>query len=164
MGNILETNGSCPYCGKRISGYDPRVRKYGSPLIRCGSCSQAYLDRRFTEIEAEGARAEDLTTSTGIKAMILGLAAIAVCGSFTLYTVKVRDYYSLKMVVCIILGAVVFIAGLVDMIQVKSGARSKKLDKYRQESRMRLQDPDYAQALVELGYDVPLEYRKRENQ
>ncbi|MBQ8960954.1 MAG: hypothetical protein IJ071_07035 [Ruminococcus sp.] len=160
MGKILETSGSCPYCGRRISGYDPRIRKYGSPLIKCTACGQTYLDRRFTEIEAEGARAEDLTAGTGVKAMLLGIAAIAVCGGFTLYTVKVRDYYSLKMVMCIILGAVVFIAGLVDTIQVKSGARSKKLDRYREESRQRLADPDYAQALAELGYDVPYEFRK----
>lgn len=158
MGKILETNGSCPYCGAQIRGYDTRIVKYGSPLKKCTGCGGTYIDRRFNEIEAEGPRLEDLTAGTGIKAMILGIAAIVVCGGFTLYTVKVRDYYSLKMVVCMILGAVVFIAGLVDMIQVKSGARSKKLDKYRAESRERLMNREYAGMLAEAGYDVPAEY------
>lgn len=154
---ILEMNGQCPYCGKKIREYSEGQSIFGSPIRTCKKCNGTYWDRRYHEIAIEGIGNTLSIARTGKIALIfLGLFM----GSFliNLWTVFSHGEYSIKMAFVQWGSLFAIVCALVDVIRIKTGLKEKSLEKKRMESVNRLRDAEYARTLKELGYDVPEEY------
>lgn len=158
MDTIQTTNGSCPVCGKKISGYNASASYNGSPIRTCGRCNNLYLDRRYHELAAENLPENELKVSNGLKIFALGLVFLLLSGIFTLCTIYFSGYYYMKMIIIMVMSAVIMIFGIVDMIRTASGAKLRKLERERAESEQRLMNREYARQLAELGYNVPDRY------
>ena len=88
-----------------------------------------------------------------VKGALFLLAIALVCGALT-YFQYARGYYSIKVVatgsLCL-LGAIVcgFLA-----LRIKLGFQNRDNDKYMEESKARLRDPQYVKKLEGYGYRV----------
>ncbi|MCM1298598.1 MAG: zf-TFIIB domain-containing protein [Firmicutes bacterium] len=152
------TNGKCPNCGKKISDYNPNSYLYGSPIKYCKKCKGAYVDTTYHEIAVDGFPKEEMKTSTGLKSALFGLAVFVICGGIFVAEIMFTDGYYRVFPVMAVVGFIAMIAGIVDAIRVKSGAKAGSMEKLRQESIQRLNDVQYAMQLRELGYNVPPQY------
>lgn len=155
---ILETNGNCPYCNKKIFSYAPQQKLYGSPIRRCKYCNADYLDRRYSEIAVSGIPAIELSRRKGLMGAALG--AIMFIIGFGKYTIEIEyfGYYYTYDIAIIILSAVLILISLIDVIRVITGSKAREFEKYKAESEERLSDKSYAKFLSDIGYDVPEEY------
>lgn len=158
MEKILPTDGSCPHCGKKFSDYNAESCDYGTPVRKCSSCGGAYLDRRYHEMAVDGYPQSGFDCKVSIKTMLFGLVFLLIALAYTAYTMHFRGYYSVKIVCTAVLAAVVMVVGIIDLISIKTGIKMKRFEKKMAESEKRLENPEYAQILAELGYSVPEKY------
>lgn len=160
MSNIPQENGKCPHCGADIEGTYKNVYIYGSPIRTCKKCKKQYWNKRYHEIAIDGIRPEDLSTKGNGK-MILGtLIASIVLIALNVVSYSMRGRVFKALLVGAVLAVIFFFGMIIETIKVKSGKKAKELEKKRQESCQRLQNREYADALVQLGYQVPVEYLK----
>ncbi len=157
MENIPVTNGYCPHCGKKISGYNQSSKDFGTPVRYCKHCQKPYLDTRYIELAVEGYNPNYLTTKMGIRILVIGIIGTVLAGGINLLNYY-NGYYSLRAVLCSVLGLILIIIGIVDIIRVKTGLKAKSLEKKRTESVQRLKNKTYALTLKNCGYNVPQEY------
>lgn len=158
MAQIPFTNGSCPNCGKKLSNYNPNSYLYGSPIRYCKKCKGAYVDRNYHEIAVDGFPKEEMKASAGLKTALIGLIVSVVAAGIFLCEIMFSEYYHTIFPILAVMGIVMIVMGIVDSIRVKSGAKAGGMEKLRQESIGRLQNPQYAMQLAELGYNVPQQY------
>lgn len=158
MAQIPFTNGSCPNCGKKLSNYNPNSYLYGSPIRYCKKCKGAYVDRNYHEIAVDGFPKEEMKASAGLKTALIGLIVSVVAAGIFLCEIMFSEYYHTIFPILAVVGIVMIVMGIVDSIRVKSGAKAGSMEKLRQESIGRLQNPQYAMQLAELGYNVPQQY------
>lgn len=158
MAQIPFTNGSCPNCGKKLSNYNPNSYLYGSPIRYCKKCKGAYVDRNYHEIAVDGFPKEEMKASAGLKTALIGLIVSVVAAGIFLCEIMFSEYYHTIFPILAVMGIVMIVMGIVDSIRVKSGAKAGSMEKLRQESIGRLQNPQYAMQLAELGYNVPQQY------
>lgn len=76
-----------------------------------------------------------------------------------LWLITTQKYYPTKAVGCVIVGIIGTLLCTFMWLRIKLGFEEKYNMKYLEESRNRLQDPNYIQKLMDYGYHVPDEYK-----
>lgn len=155
---MMQTTGICPYCKKKLSNYNEREWKYGSPIRTCTKCGEKYIDKRYHEIVIEGIAPDAMSVKKDLVAIIIGLIAIIISATLTFTTIQLNGSYSLKGVAIGFIGLFLVIAMLIDLIRIKTGLKERRFAVLRVESAKRLQDKTYAHQLLSAGYNVPEEY------
>ena len=156
--NVPEMRGRCPHCGKEMKGYRETQIFLGSPFRSCTKCKGIYLDRRYHEIEIDEVENEaEISVSKLIRQTIVSLIFFGVALLLNLGALSV-GYIHVGGLMLLVIALALMLQGLIDIIMVKIGAKEKQLEKERLESQKRLENPEYARTLAELGYSVPERY------
>lgn len=159
MAQIPVTNGTCcPNCGKKFFNRNANAYYYGSPIKFCKKCSGAYIDPNYHEIAVEGFPPSEVNVKTGLKIALVGLITAVVCGGVFIFELTYSFRYHRVFPVMAVMGIVFIVIGIIDSVRVKTGSKSKAMEKLRQESIQRLRDTNYALRLKESGYNVPEEF------
>lgn len=157
---IKQAHGVCPHCGASIVGVNsnPNMVLYGSVVRKCQKCKEQYLDTRYQEYAITGIPENELSVMYDLKR--IGILAVFFIISTVINLINIRHEgkYYIMLAVISVTSPLGIIAMIIDMIRIKTGAKGRKLEKKRLESVARLQDPDYAMTLYEVGYPVPAEY------
>ena len=151
----------CESCGKKLLTYTPNgSKKYESPLKECKKCGNIYADPRCHEIALEGIPKDEFMIAPNVVLMILG--GLVLWRGIYLFGMKQMNMPDEMQwflpTVFSLLGAVMLIAGITQIILIKSGAKAKKFERLKRESEQRLCDKSYAFALKQHGYNVPEKY------
>ena len=149
--------GKCSRCGEAVKEKS-NMWAYGSPIRICPFCKQEYLDRRWREVAVQGFDPKSTSPLYYIKAFFICLAALAVSGGWTWYTVHYHHEYYTSMVAVIIVSSIGAVGCLVLALAVALGFMKKDNEKYMRESEMRMRDPEYVKKLRECGYQIPEKY------
>lgn len=147
-----------PILQRKLSNYNEREWKYGSPIRTCTKCGEKYIDKRYHEIVIEGIAPDAMSVKKDLVAIIIGLIAIIISATLTFTTIQLNGSYSLKGVAIGFIGLFLVIAMLIDLIRIKTGLKERRFAVLRVESAKRLQDKTYAHQLLSAGYNVPEEY------
>ncbi len=153
----------CPKCHYRYSrrwyyGYPSKKNQieYGTPIQKCPSCGEVFIDRDYHEIAIDGIRKVDTKHISG--GTLFHSSLSFVFGTFLLiasiYSGSIG--YSLVSIGVIALGAY-------ELWDEYRGydERQEWLQRETQESERRMKNPHYALQLKALGYDVPDCYLRR---
>ena len=154
---LLITNGSCPHCGKEISGYMENQMYFGSPIITCKKCKGKYLDRRFHEIAIDGI-GNVLSIKRSAKILLIFLALFSIAFIVNFFSIMQSGKYNVKLFFVQILSLFAMVFAIADMVMIKTGMKAKRYEKKKLESIVRLRNIEYAKTLSEFGYEVPDEY------
>lgn len=147
----------CPHCGNNL-GTAVNAYLYGSPFRVCNKCKNSYVDNRYHEIAIEGIRREDINPTeadkqshrkSGWKAIWIGVGMIAL------------------FIIILFTGWIVFplpifgVISLIGGIGAMKGDSQKELEKTRraleierQQSMLRIQNPQYVEQLRAIGYNI----------
>ena len=177
---MMQTNGACPHCGKKIFHYNQKQWKYGSPIRTCKYCNGKYIDKRYHEIVIDGVAPDILVMKEDIGWLLAGLSLVVGGFIFIFSESQLGDRDSLLMLraqVMVIFGVGMTIYNIVDIIKIKTGKKDSELIQSREEalkvamkinskrfirlsgeSYKRLQDKSYANELADAGYFVPEKY------
>lgn len=151
----------CAHCGKKLLTYDQgSMIRYKSPVKNCKKCGARYADPRCHEMAIEGIPAGTFSTFSYIAMIVIG-ALILYRGIylFKRYQLGVPDAMQwLLPTIFVIGGMVMVVGGIVEIIMIKTGWKTKKYARLLQESEQRLSDKNYAHVLKDLGYGVPEKY------
>lgn len=148
---------TCGRCGEKVREKG-NTWGYGSPIRTCPFCKQEFLDRRWREIAVQGLDPKSTSPLYFIKAFLLCLVALAVSGGWTYYTVHYHNEYYTSVVAVIIVSAIGAVGCLALALWIALGFTKKGNEKYRQESEMRMRDPEYVKKLQQCGYQIPAKY------
>jgi len=156
---IPQRTEKCPHCGKDLGKYI-NAHLYGSPIQTCDHCKQQHLDPRYHEIAIDGIRPEDLSAKGNGKVFFIALAlfVVSVAANVFYYINLSRIKPAALFAMLLFLAMLIF--SVVDTIRIKTGAKQKAMEKERLASIERLQNPEYARLLAEIGYNIPEEYLK----
>ena len=132
---------------------------YGSPIRECKACRCEYLERRFREVAIDGFDPRSNNAKIYVKGALFLLAIAAICAALT-YFQYTRGYYSIKVVATGSLCLLGAIACGILALRIKLGFQNKANDKYMEESRARLRDPQYVKKLEAYGYHVDESLKK----
>ena len=179
---MMQTNGACPHCGKKIFHYNQKQWKYGSPIQTCKYCNGKYIDKRYHEMAIDGVAPDILVMKGAIGWLLAGLSTVVIGFIFIFSESQstYRDSFSLVMIdakCAVVFGVLMAIYNIVDIIKIKTGKKDSELIQSREEalnvamkmnskrfirlsgeSYKRLQDKSYANELVDAGYFVPEKY------
>ena len=144
----------CPSCGhvyerNTYAGHpskDNRI-KYGSPIRICPKCGKPIIDDEYREIAIDGLRKVDYSKIS---------PATLFYGGFTIFI----GILFLTVDTNVIIGILVTGVGIYLIVSeyLGYGKRQERFEQLRRESEQRLQNPQYAAALKNLGYHVPSRY------
>lgn len=155
---IPQTKGFCPHCNKKISGYVDNKYMYGSPVKTCKKCNGVYLDPNYHEIAIDGFPSGELSIKRGIKSALMGAGIFLVCAIIFVCELLFSERVHIYPPILAIGGIFIIITSIVDIIKIKSGAKTNEMERLRAESILRLKNPLYAQQLRDIGYNVPAEF------
>jgi len=153
----MTLQGKCPHCGE-VTKEATNTWAYGSPIRFCLRCKQEYLDQRWREVAVVGFDPRSTSPAFYLKAFLITLALAAASGGWSYYTINFKHYYYTSIVVTCVICAIASVAFLGLAIWIGLGFAAKKNDWYLQESKRRLQNPEYVKKLISYGYRVPEEY------
>ncbi|MBQ6555506.1 MAG: hypothetical protein IJR45_02125 [Firmicutes bacterium] len=157
--NISYVEGSCPNCGAKTKE-SCNTWVYGSPIRTCKSCNAEYIDKRWREVAIDGFDPRSQNADFYLKGT-LGLAVFTiVCILLTVWMAGTSGRIPLKMIACIIGGALGTVFCAYRLIKIKSGAVEKENAAFMEESINRLKNADYVKKLEEYGYKIPEEFKK----
>lgn len=147
----------CPHCGK-MNRETCNTWMYDTPIRVCKNCNNKYLDKRYREVAIEGPDQRSVDPAFYLKGM--GVMAFIFIGTLgiLLYQINVRGYYSNRLLGCVLMGFLGFIACGVLFLRNRLGIETKNNQKYLRESESRLANKEYVQELIEFGYEVPDKY------
>ena len=152
----------CPHCGYAYTVHHlGKVVAYGSPIRRCAKCNKTYIDKDYIEIEIEGIRDVDkMRVSPQTIVLFLGCLLISGMGIFLIS--GGADYAYIGWFCTIIFLASGLFLFFNELLDYKN--RQKRLENEKKASKERLSNPEYARALLKIGYSIPEEYlRKKTN-
>lgn len=150
--------GNCPKCGANVTE-KCNAWVYGSPIRICPHCNQEYFDSRWREVAIDGIEPRSNNAPFYFKGMIAFLLFTVICLLSLLWLITTQKYYPTKAVGCVIVGIIGTLLCTFMWLRIKLGFEEKYNMKYLEESRNRLQDPNYIQKLMDYGYHVPDEYK-----
>lgn len=151
------TKFKCPNCGFDL-GPAIDFYLYGSPFQVCKKCKKTYVDPRYHEIAVEGIRREDIEPTeedkkanrkSGWTTIGLGLVMFA---AFVLGL-----FIGVIAIPLPFLGVILLIGGIGTMKRDNKKALNKRrqeLELEKQQSFLRVQDPQYVEKLRSIGYHV----------
>lgn len=140
------TTKKCPHCGNTYQFMQAQTQQYGSPLRRCGKCGNNFIDKDYIEIAVSGIRTVDN--------MKVSPLSIIIC----IFSIIFSPILAIG--VHIALGVIVLLIGIYLPFQEYRDSKNRKewLQNETKESYKRLSNPQYAQFLLQLGYNVPPEF------
>ena len=142
----------CPEC-KTKNREACNTWMYGSPLRECKCCHSEYLDRRFREVAIDGFAPRSNNAVLYMKGALFLLIAAVVCG-LLIYFQHIQGFYSIKIIAAGVLCLLGGIACGINALRIKFGFQSKENQRYMEESKARLRDPEYVKKLQEYGYKI----------
>ena len=152
------TRGNCPHCKRKLFNYNPGSWRYESPIRTCFKCKKKYVDTRYHEIVIDGIRQDSLSTDGAVNGILVGIVIAAIFFGLTYWTISYDGSYYPKAVFLGIVGVIIMVVSIVDFLMILTGAKKRRFDALREKSDQRLQDKNYAQELLLVGYDVPEKY------
>lgn len=132
--------------------------QYGTPIKTCKKCGGVYLDPNFHEIAIDGFPPDEFSIKKGVKSALLGAGIFLICAIIFVCELLFSDRIHIYPPILAVMGIIIIITSIVDIIKIKSGAKTGEMEKLRYESVLRLKNPLYAQQLRDIGYNVPAEY------
>ena len=142
----------CPEC-KTKNREACNTWMYDSPIRECKACRSEYLDRRFREVAIDGFDPRSNNVQLYAKVALVLLAIALVCG-IMIYFQYARGFYSVKIIAVGAGSVLIGIACGINALRIKLGFQAKDNDKYMEESKARLSDPQYIEKLRKYGYKV----------
>lgn len=148
----------CPHCNNDL-GFAMDAYLYGSPLQQCKKCKKLYVDNRYHEIAIEGIRQEDINPTdtdkknhkqSGLFGLLIGVGMIA------LFLIILTTGWAI--IPLPIFGVISIIGGIAAMTgdNKRSLEKTRKaLEVERQQSILRMQNPQYVAQLQAMGYRIP---------
>ncbi len=145
----------CPHCNNDL-GTAVNAHLYGSPIRICAKCRNTYVDRRYHEIAIEGVQQLDVNPTTedkksnikrGFSLLGLGIAAIAL---FILILATGWMVFPLP-----IIGGILIASGIgffKENSKKSIESKQKEIEIERQQSELRLKNPEYVKQLKDIGY------------
>lgn len=150
----------CPSCGKKLFSYEIRERRFGSPLKECNKCKAEYLDPRFYEIALNGIPSDEFKLTSYV--IMLAFGGFILWRGIHMFDLKQLGTPSeiqwLLPSILTIFGIALILAGVYEIVIIKTGLKKKKFEKIMEESRARIKSPTYVYKLRELGYPVPEQF------
>lgn len=152
------TRGNCPHCKRKLFNYNPGSWRYESPIRTCFKCKKKYVDTRYHEIVIDGIRPDALSVDAAATGVLIGTVFAAICLGVTYWSISYDGSYYPMMVLLGIMGVIMMIGCMADFLIIITGVKKRRFDALREKSDQRLQDKNYAQELLSVGYDVPEKY------
>lgn len=144
--------GRCPHCGRRTERKSRYAWLYGSPVRTCGKCGGRYRETCYHEVEIDGFRETDVSLKASNQQLWIAFAMLVVMVALNIVAVSEGKLGFL------IISVAFFVSCLRNTLQIRSGKKTKALEKERRASQKRLENREYAQSLQKLGYAVPEKY------
>lgn len=142
----------CPHCGAKQPKCD-NPWFFGSPIRECPICHKEYYDSRYKEIALEGRKTKGGYIWRNIGLIVGGVLIFGIC------TLTYHHYPRLNLgatpFMGIFAGAFMTVYGAAELVRETVGYDEKIRKKQEIESYKRLEDPEYALKLKDLGIDVP---------
>lgn len=113
---------------------------------------------RYHEIVIDGIRQNALSADEAAIGVLGGTVLAAIFFGITYFTMKLDGSYYPMAVLLGVAGVIIMIVSIVDFLRIITGAKKRRFDKLQIKSDQRLQDKNYAQELLSVGYDVPEKY------
>lgn len=163
---IVYRSKRCPHCGHGLAyGDDAKPRWiYGSPIRWCPFCHNEYLDKNYHEIAIDGVpnNATKRITFFDTIRFILGLCVLGILCYFVfnlLVNLKTVKFSFLLFMVFIGLGGWCYQLLESPLYRFfKYQEMIDSIEKEKQASEKRMQDPEYVQKLIANKYRVPEKY------
>ncbi len=150
--NFIEWD--CPKCGKK-NREACGTWIYGSPIRTCKYCNSEYLDQRWREVAIDGFDPRSTNSGFYLKGTIV-FGVLALAALLMLFvTIQTKGYYHTSNVLIVFAGILGCILCLIMYLRIKFGFEVKSQQKYLEESKLRLQDPEYVKKLRSYGYVIP---------
>ena len=149
------TRKKCPYCGKTYETYSTYTKQYqnhsGIPFVTCNHCGGHFIDQDIKEPALKPESANEITVVNCIFAMFMPWGLMGI-----LLTIGLMDYDSPPVVLCIIAAVldIIYVSSVIYFL-IKRKILNEEAEREYAESYKRLQNPEYARALKEAGFDVP---------
>ena len=152
----------CPNCGRLVGTFVVGDYRYGSPLKNCPKCKAEYINPVFHEIEVDGISPDAFNIKLLATGILIGIIFFAISAVIHYFEVTTQRYYHTAPIAIMIISVIVILFAAGNIILIKTGLKTKRTERKRQESVERLSNPAYASRLKELGYDVPEKYLPQE--
>ena len=147
---------TCPHCGAMFRlNPEQGIGPYGSPQRICPDCKETYYDREYREIAVNGIDPMDKWAVS--PAVFKSCAIPMLLGIMILGYMIVNARFDVLQAIFVLM----FLGFPSIMIVQDVKRRPARLQYLKEEaarSEERLQDPQYAQMLKDLGYKVPEKY------
>ena len=145
----------CPHCGKTYEHYTTysknRQDHSGSPFIKCRFCGGIIVDKDIKEPALKPYEKSEVTVVNCIFAMFYpwGLMGIGL-------TIGILASNSSSIALWIIAAIldIIYFSSVIFFL-INRARINKSVEKEYEESYKRLQNPEYAKALKDAGFDVP---------
>ena len=152
---------SCPHCGSQ-NRESCNAWGYGSPIRQCKSCKAEYYDNRWREVAIEGFDPRSNNSKLYLFAGIGSGVLSAVMGLWVWNSIRTSGSYSIRAAGLAVLAALVCVMCLVMYLRIKSGYEEKAQAPFLEESRQRMQNPEYVRKLMQYGVRVPQEFQPKD--
>lgn len=151
MGMIKQ---NCPNCRAH---YNEKCNAwvYGSPIRKCPKCGSEFLDKRWREVALEGFQAGKVSWKFYLVGTVGFLIFSILCGLWLLSLINTQGSYPTRLLGCIMIGLFGSAGCFVMFIRCVTGYEDKKNAMYLEESKRRMQNPEYVEKLRAYGYDIP---------
>ncbi len=148
----------CPHCGNSLKEED-NAYLYGSPFRVCSKCKNTYVDNRYHEIAIEGIRQEDINpTEADMKAQRksgwkwiwigIGMNALFIIILFTGWMIFPLPIFGVSFIIS---GS----RSIKNVSPKQLEKKRKEIEAEKQQSLLRIQNPEYLEQLRTIGYNIP---------
>lgn len=138
----------CPHCMQQIDTRGLTTYRLGSPFRNCPRCGKEYVDKEYHELAIEEYKKPPFIKDNPLF-VICGLFLWACFMAGAILNEQWGFFAFLMMIFAVPAGGYA--------IYVFGGFKKKKIDREKQASLQRLQDPLYRAKLRAIGYSVPEE-------
>lgn len=148
----------CPQCGKIYESYSTYTKHYqnhsGSPFLTCKSCGGTFVDKEIKEPALKPYTGEGLELW---RCFFVFLMPWGLAGILAIICATNSEEYTLIATILSIVFMGIYIALTIYTIVNRAKFIAEDREEYI-ESEKRLQNPQYAKALKDAGFDVPSKY------
>lgn len=152
------TRKKCPHCGVTYESYNTYTKQYstGSPFISCKHCGKTFVDRDIKEPALKPYSDNNISVINCIFAFFMPFGALGIFLSICAYNYRPTSVI-LWVIACI--ADLIYILLTAYCVINRKKLQQENYQEY-QRSLNRLQNKEYAQALKNAGFDVPLHFLK----
>lgn len=149
------TRKKCPHCGKTYETYSTYTKHLqnhsGIPFITCSNCGGHFVDTDIKEPALESEAAKQITITNCFFAMFIPFGALGIL--LTIAACNTNPPSIGLWIVAAILD-LIYLSSVIYFLVKRDDLNVAAAIEYEQ-SYKRLQNPEYARALKNAGFDVP---------